>query len=1073
MVVAQSTEKVLPINLRTLDGTIIGYKHITHENCVYFSSYQNFGVKIIGGNGKLFSVLQLQDGNGDNYLETTENQMFTDKPNFGYTLFIPVDGTSVLLECTSIENVVTHHVIELRLDNVASDDTQHYDDLLVNNYLPKFEEIKSAILVEFNSQELIKRLLLDFRSILCTKGTKRSVESFFNFIGFNHESLTVLNEYLKGGIQNTTSSNLNKTQVEKASAASLIDFNLLTTTPDKTKDTKTGNYWIEFDNYDEVGLDANNLPIRNFRVQNLEDFFTKLPIIIALSNRYFTLLEENITFFGLHYSSNIALEQSITSNMSVIFANDCLHFRKQLHINMNTFIDVENTDRLIDNCVQIKSELSRTEVKFIISELSDLITQPDPILTKLFFVEQELFDDELIGNESLESIYSLFGTILHLNVISPETWVEINIHGTQENLIRFKKQYVTDPIALQIALTDVDVYTITVDVWDEYNNKEQYFYDFNVTNSSNRIDFDILNTSELIMIDMLEFTPDNGIDLDIASPSITSNPGVNSNNFILSLDAVPENLQDYYLSALNGNSRWLSDNKKFILPAINRNFKLDSISETISVELSEQWIQILTLPYSDQYKLMIKYYNAAIAKNETIECNDIREFLHAWDKVFITLMDINDPLNSGTAPDVSEIQLGCLYNGFVEKDARKITSTDAWRPAGNNREDYWDLMAICGGTQTGVDGDILKEAGNQYWSGINTGYNSFGFNLRPNGMRFGANFSGKGTMSYLGVAGSNEWSWDSMLVVMEGNQNSMWWGGYGNGAGMGMRLVRDILTARELTLNDGEAGDPYFGNNNIQYRTVKIGNKIWLADNLCETKWRTGEPLENLITEAQWSGASDNSLPGYCDYDNDPTNSVLTVPGQSIPTIPTYFITTMETGIDLNKNTFDFVLVDKVTEEETSIYDHPELISKFLPINYDIPLFIRPSVAVPDFNHYMSEPEQYFIIYIPDTNDTYYYPRLKSMFPRFSMYNGEYLKLSDVIVGKINRNYIVSEKDIKWSVINSFTGEVLFTTTDYTLKYRINNNICYTIKLEFKIGEQSYSIVKDSIISSYTKSYFN
>ena len=80
--------------------------------------------------------------------------------------------------------------------------------------------------------------------------------------------------------------------------------------------------------------------------------------------------------------------------------------------------------------------------------------------------------------------------------------------------------------------------------------------------------------------------------------------------------------------------------------------------------------------------------------------------------------------------------------------------------------------------------------------------------------------------------------------------------------------------------------------------------------------------------------------------------------------------------------------------------------------------------------------------------------------------NTYYLKIGDVIVARINNNYITEYENLKWSVINSFDKKVLFETNDYTLKYRINRKTIYDIKCEFDIYGRHYTLVKKAIQSS-------
>jgi uncharacterized protein (TIGR02145 family) len=53
------------------------------------------------------------------------------------------------------------------------------------------------------------------------------------------------------------------------------------------------------------------------------------------------------------------------------------------------------------------------------------------------------------------------------------------------------------------------------------------------------------------------------------------------------------------------------------------------------------------------------------------------------------------------------------------------------------------------------------------------------------------------------------------------------------------------------------------------YRTVKIGNQWWMAENLKVTHYRNGEAIPNVTDAAAWSNLSSGA---YCDYDNNTSN---------------------------------------------------------------------------------------------------------------------------------------------------------------------------------------------------------
>lgn len=838
-------ENLLPIVLRDIENNIISHSHITSTHTIYFHSYQNFDVSIVeelkfeslndgllevngqrpynwkedrvwssnqlGFNSKLFSVLEKINVDLNTYIDTVEDIAFSGKSNFGYTLFIPENSEKVRIKCVDVNGFFSYYEFELRLDNVptsllaSENETEHYNDLLINNYLPTFEELDAATLGI--KSELIKRLLLDFRSIVSKKGTKQSITNFFSLIGLDHESLTVFNEYRSGD----GSLNIN---------------------PNKLIDVATGNYHVQFDNYTQLGLDANNLPIRVIKFQDISDFFDKLQIAVILANKFFTLIEQNVTFFGLHFSANIGIKVGIRSNLISVFENDTIQFRKNLNINLKNFTTSLKNSELINNSLQISSELNRSEIK-VSSE-----NFPHPLApgSNLYFINQEFFDDIPISNSQDPNLLrSIFGTCLHLNVISLGsaaeqnygTFVEIKIKDSNDNEILVPKQFITGPLQCRFVMTTSGVYSIFVNVWDEYNNFEQYFYDMTIMDTMPRIDFETFNTSNLIEINKIVELPANSINLDIDSPSLSKTPTING---ILPINLVPLDLADYYSIDQNLADRWLSENSKYVCPGINQNFKLDEISETIPLELSEQWLHIISLPYSSTSKLMLKVYDAEISKYVNIEYSDISFYSEIFDTLFVTVMDID------------------------------------------------------------IDG---------------------------------------------------------------------------------------IMT-------------------------------------------------------------------------------------------PYYFITTTETGIEIYKTTYNFVLVEE--NVETSIYD--SCVFKHLPVNSDFLLFIRDSLLVPDFNHYISPTDTWEVIIDSVSGLPIEYPIIKSMFPRFVNSNNGYLKLGDILLCRLNDKFVVGETNILWTILNTFTGEILFTTSDYMLKYRVEDNICYTIMANFEVNGEYFEIKKQSHVSSFTQSFF-
>lgn len=53
------------------------------------------------------------------------------------------------------------------------------------------------------------------------------------------------------------------------------------------------------------------------------------------------------------------------------------------------------------------------------------------------------------------------------------------------------------------------------------------------------------------------------------------------------------------------------------------------------------------------------------------------------------------------------------------------------------------------------------------------------------------------------------------------------------------------------------------------YQTVKIGDQVWMAENLRVTTFANGEEIPELVSQGEWQVAADEELPGWAYYDND------------------------------------------------------------------------------------------------------------------------------------------------------------------------------------------------------------
>ena len=79
--------------------------------------------------------------------------------------------------------------------------------------------------------------------------------------------------------------------------------------------------------------------------------------------------------------------------------------------------------------------------------------------------------------------------------------------------------------------------------------------------------------------------------------------------------------------------------------------------------------------------------------------------------------------------------------------------------------------------------------------------------------------------------------------------------------------------------------------NGIIYNTIKLGDQVWLAENLRETKYRTGEDIPNITDNATWTALTTGAC---CAYNND-WETYICVPEPTTTTTTTAVPTTTTT----------------------------------------------------------------------------------------------------------------------------------------------------------------------------------
>ena len=579
----------LPILVYNLQNESIKQHEFIDSKSYCIHSYQYFGIKILEGDAVIYSV---KDPNTIN-----THQEFQTNENYHYTIYCKSNVVKF-----QVWNKYGHvGIITLYVKQLS--EPEHYKDLLVNYKLPTYSELENCIIDE-NKAQLIKRLLIDYQTILRYKGTITSLEKFLNFIGFDPESIKIIAEYRTPNGERTI-------------------------VPNKEVDTKTGYYHLLYDNYQEAGLTPKNMPLRLLNVTDVTELFEILNQAIALAHKYFLVSEQDISFFGINHSANSEQFLAIGSNHVMNHYQNPHLFAKNVEINLHKNYISNIHKQIIDNNIQKISSIENSEVKFI---LNSVVPNQE-----LFIVDSEIIDDDAFEDDFV-NYHRRFGNILHLSIASPNTYIKYNIKYKNNVFTEIVQDWVyINELPHQIIYYSLlaGEYEINISIKDGYNNTEEYFYSYTIEGAN--IDFDILNSSELLF--------ENDITSDVDSPSkvtsVTDNP-------ILAIDNVPADLSEYYELPDLTNAQFLTTNERYIPTNINANRTVKETTK-LPIDFMDNWLQLIAIP-SDGVDLRIKHYNPEFPNKytylspENLILNDIEP-----DVLCIIELDVYDDPDDMTA----------------------------------------------------------------------------------------------------------------------------------------------------------------------------------------------------------------------------------------------------------------------------------------------------------------------------------------------------------------------------------------------------------------------------------------
>lgn len=633
----------IPLILQDINNNILSKNIAVNSPTFFIKSFSKFGIKLqenyeidfLGGNivkledEKIFDTPTIYSVLNQNNIK--KNKEFSAKDaNFSYTIFLGKTEKIINIEIVNINEEIYEENFQLltihyKPNNILLDNQKHYESLLINNDLPTLDKLLPAIIKNENQYDLIKKLLLDFKEIKKNRGKLKSIEKFLNFIGFNPDSIKLYPEY-------TTPNNTK------------------TLNPNKKTDFKNGYYHVLYDNWIINNNDKytnKNLPKRILQINNVNDLFEKLFYALTLANDYFTIPEQQMSFFGMSNSVNSEQYLSITSNMTKVYYIDTLSFLKNFNINIynRTNIDSKNLF-IVKNKVQKINNLKLSEVKIY---LGNNIKTND----YLFLIEKEFSDNysdtNLTNNEELNIEY-LFGNVLNIELYSLNNKVQFLIKNLDNELIQFKSEIfnlTNNVLNKKIFIGLFGNYELIFYSWDNYGNREEYKYLINLNDVN--IDFEIFNSSEIIENNLLTQDVDStnyitGNVLNNNFELINSNTNINLNN----------DLKNYFDIVNNENHKKLFGNKQFKMELFNHNFIMKDITETLNTDYVDNFLEIYSikklLNYSYEFSenLFVKLMNIKIDENNyeehyfiTTKENsiNINKYLHS-----INILDTNNEI---------------------------------------------------------------------------------------------------------------------------------------------------------------------------------------------------------------------------------------------------------------------------------------------------------------------------------------------------------------------------------------------------------------------------------------------
>jgi uncharacterized protein (TIGR02145 family) len=215
---------------------------------------------------------------------------------------------------------------------------------------------------------------------------------------------------------------------------------------------------------------------------------------------------------------------------------------------------------------------------------------------------------------------------------------------------------------------------------------------------------------------------------------------------------------------------------------------------------------------------------------------------------------------------------GKLYNWYAISDPRGL-APEGWHIPTDSE---WATLTTFLGGKMESSAKIKSIKG---WSQGGNGSNESGFNALPGGTRsINETFSFVGDYGYWWTSSSFDGysAWNRFLAY---NNNyigrSTGWKQFGNS----VRCIKDENETNFSNANQLQKQDsllrPAFANETVELAesnkipSMKIGEQVWMTQNLDVSKFQNGDSIPEAKTDADWEKATRSKQPAWCYYNND------------------------------------------------------------------------------------------------------------------------------------------------------------------------------------------------------------